>query len=449
MTLSSKDFGSFIWLLALSLLLACSPPAALAKRPQTSLSEQAAKSRAATLATEETSASEFTLNEPETYPKAKPRHTVSGASNEIAALTRTIILGASSDRERARAIYDWIARNIRYDIKSFLAGKYPDPEAIRVLATRMAVCEGYSRLFVAMASAAGLEAVTISGYSKGFSRRDEAPDRKKPNHAWNAVKLDGQWHLLDATWGAGHIDKEELFIAEYNPRWFDVTPRHFAVSHLPVDPKWQLLEQALTAEAFWALPDLDLRAFDYGLRLDSHHESLIKASGLFQVRISSAKPCSMSAKLFEDGQEVEGSHTLVERKGTTFTISVLPPEARKYILVIFVGGLEEEVRRTAVSYEVASSSRSDQSFPKAFETFGLRDVQLQSPRFIPLQRQKTTFAIKAPGAHRVMAKDGESRVLFKKIDRDIFEAVIGYSGSKLIIFASYDDSNKYEGLIEF
>lgn len=442
--MSSKAFGSLVWLLALSLLLACSPPAALAKRPQTSLTEPATKSAATTSAAEDDAASGLSLDEPEGYPKAKPR-----SNSEIGSLTQAIVKGKLADREKARAIYQWIAQNISYDIKSFLAGDYSDPSPDRVVATRMAVCEGYSRLFVAMASAVGLEAVTIPGYSKGFSPQDEAPNRQKPNHAWNAVKLDGHWHLLDATWGSGHINRDGNFIQDYSLEWFDVAPEHFVYSHLPVEPKWQQLKQPLKAEKFWSLPTMSMNAFAYGLRLESHKESLIKSNGLLQLKISSAKPCSMGARLFKEGREVGGNYTLVEREGNNFTVSVLPPEAVKYTLVIFLGELKELNTQSALSYELVSSLGSAELFPKTFKAFTLNEVQLVSPRFIPARGQKTSFAIKAPGAYEVIAKMDGAQIIFSKTTRDTFEATTSYSGSRLTVYARYGNSNSYDGLLEF
>ena len=51
-----------------------------------------------------------------------------------------------------------------------------------------------------MCKALGLEYVLISGYSKGTSYFDgQMPT--KTNHAWNAVKIDSQYYLIDSTWG--------------------------------------------------------------------------------------------------------------------------------------------------------------------------------------------------------------------------------------------------------
>jgi uncharacterized protein (TIGR03000 family) len=38
-------------------------------------------------------------------------------------------------------------------------------------------------------------------------------------HAWNAVKLDGEWHLVDATWGAGGI-KDKQFVKKFKDYYF-------------------------------------------------------------------------------------------------------------------------------------------------------------------------------------------------------------------------------------
>ena len=46
----------------------------------------------------------------------------------------------------------------------------------------------------------------LSGYSKGYGYKMGQTFTGDSDHAWNAVYLDGRWHLLDSTWGSGVVD---------------------------------------------------------------------------------------------------------------------------------------------------------------------------------------------------------------------------------------------------
>jgi transglutaminase/protease-like cytokinesis protein 3 len=47
----------------------------------------------------------------------------------------------------------------------------------------------------------------LDGFAKGFGYKIGEP-LSTPNHAWNAVRIDGNWYLLDATWDAGVVGEK-------------------------------------------------------------------------------------------------------------------------------------------------------------------------------------------------------------------------------------------------
>ena len=201
----------------------------------------------------------------EAWVAAFPKPAANVGSTEIA---RKLTEPFKTDTEKARALFSWIAHNIRYDCE-----KYRYPERVRfsgrtkedvqreqekweadqlkqTLRKKKGVCEDYSRLFKVMCDSVGLEAVIIDGNARQFFR----PFRKLPkgtDHTWNAVKIDGQWRLLDPTWAAGYADEEVTkFTADYQPGYFMTSPAWFVQDHFPQDPKWQLLETPVGREAF-------------------------------------------------------------------------------------------------------------------------------------------------------------------------------------------------------
>lgn len=169
---------------------------------------------------------------------------------------------AKTDHEKARAIYRWITQNIAYDVKSYRAGKVRPSDPEDVLRSGVAVCSGYAGLYQHLATLPGLEVVRIEGFAKGLGYAPSL-DVSAPNHAWNAVKLDGRWHLVDATWGAGAVVGSG-FVRTFEDFWFLASPEQVIFSHFPNDPTWQLLDEPLSSTQFSSLAFLRPHFFEMG-----------------------------------------------------------------------------------------------------------------------------------------------------------------------------------------
>lgn len=100
-----------------------------------------------------------------------------------------IVKGETEDYKKARLIYDWITKNVRY------AGSNDTDIGLApydVFTKKVAVCGGYSNLYKAMLNAAGIPAIYVIGWAGG------------QGHAWNLVYADGKWFYSDTTWGVSN-----------------------------------------------------------------------------------------------------------------------------------------------------------------------------------------------------------------------------------------------------
>lgn len=184
---------------------------------------------------------------------------------------------AQSDAEKVRAIYRWVTDRIDYDVNAYFSNTLRPTGAAEVLARRSSACSGYATLFEALGKAAGLEVVSIGGYAKGYgfvagSRLDI------PNHAWNAVRIDGRWRLVDPTWGAGYVRNGRFFRA-FSERYFLASPEEFMFTHLPENDAWQLQTTPhLTKADFESLPLPGTAFFNLGISGKAAWET-IRAAG--------------------------------------------------------------------------------------------------------------------------------------------------------------------------
>jgi hypothetical protein len=153
------------------------------------------------------------------------------------------------DLEKVRSIFTWLIYNIDYDNTAYNDGnKRINQSNEDVLTRKKAVCFGYATLFKALCEAANIEAEVVSGFSK--QTLGSATKLGENNHAWNAVKINGKWQLLDATWTSGLKTTTDDFMKTFDVTYFLPSPELFICNHLPADPMWQLLDGIVTPAIF-------------------------------------------------------------------------------------------------------------------------------------------------------------------------------------------------------
>jgi hypothetical protein len=170
-------------------------------------------------------------------------------SDDIQVMAEKITAKSNSDKEKVRAIFAWIAHNIEYDVRSFMTGRIPKSGPMDVVRLGKGVCQGYANLFEALSEAVGIDAYVVSGFSKGYGYED----RKKlenSDHAWNAVSFNGEWYLMDPTWGAGHVNEKGKYVSMMQEKYFLANPEFFITEHLPEDPAFQMLPCPISPEEF-------------------------------------------------------------------------------------------------------------------------------------------------------------------------------------------------------
>ena len=266
--------------------------------------------------------------------------------------------GLASDEEKVRAIYRWMTEHIQYDLNGFRTSDYGDLTPDGVLKRRSAVCEGYSGLFESLVKAAGFEVAVVSGFAKGlgFSAGDAVPAGF--NHAWNAVKVRGEWKLLDCTWGAGALNEQGEYVRGFEPFYFFTPPDQFIYSHFPSDPKWQLLDEPLSRQAFEDLPQVKPAFFLCGLRFLGAPQAHILAEGpIVAVPIVIPEDTNMVATLligeypavnggarFLSGPEGEAVQILAPAPGT-YTLRLFAAKGLSATLVDWAADLRITVKQ--------------------------------------------------------------------------------------------------------
>ncbi len=95
----------------------------------------------------------------------------------------------AGDYEKELYINNYLIDNCTYDKKAAESDEIENNEndAYGALIDKKAVCEGYARAFQLLCNRLGIDCVTVGGTAN-------------ENHAWNCVKISGEWYQIDPTW---------------------------------------------------------------------------------------------------------------------------------------------------------------------------------------------------------------------------------------------------------
>ncbi len=224
-------------------------------------------------------------------------------------------------KQLVKAIHDYVVTRMQYDdaaLAKIEAKDYantPSQEAEAVFARRAAVCAGYAKLMVALGKAAGVEIAYVTGWIRDAQRRlavDDAgvPDLAGVRHAWNAVKLDDRWYLIDATWDdptGGKPTTTYLF----------TPPGLMAYDHLPEDSAWQLVADPISLGDFVRQPLLSPSIGEYGLSLVEPTRSQISVEGEATIVLDNPHGAAISAVARRDGEQASDASTRTRCKVVT------------------------------------------------------------------------------------------------------------------------------------
>jgi hypothetical protein len=142
------------------------------------------------------SSNTFTLTIGYRYSKSsftQRQQNAKAALNKARVTVAKLINPGMSEYDREKTLHDYIVNNTRYDYENYLKNTIPDESfnAYGCLVRGTAVCEGYSKAMKLLCDLSSLDCMVINGKAKNGTRLD--------GHAWNIVKVDGEYYHLDVT----------------------------------------------------------------------------------------------------------------------------------------------------------------------------------------------------------------------------------------------------------
>jgi transglutaminase/protease-like cytokinesis protein 3 len=256
----------------------------------------------------------------------------------------------TTEIEKARAAYTWIALNIKYDLNAYKSGsnmiaysysseadrlmkeqKYRVEYAEKTLRSKKGVCQDYSALFHIVCDEIGVKCIDILGTSKAHPTQiGKLP--KASDHEWNAVKIGNAWKLIDVTWASGSVDSQTgKFQSDFNGGYFFTEPEVFFLNHFPDDKRLLMLDKS--DQDFAALP------LYYGPYIKSDYEFASPGYGIISIAKTSVIPFQIIdfpggkiSYVFTNEGRVRDIHPAKKGNATEFNIA-LDARSRGFLTV--------------------------------------------------------------------------------------------------------------------
>ena len=137
-------------------------------------------------------------------------------AKKIKSFKKKYITPKMSKYDKARAIHDYLVRNVHYRSNRDDLWKY---DAYGALVNHYAVCAGYAKAFELMCACCEIKCHLVEGETKDGSR---------DGHAWNIAKIGGKWRHVDVTWDDPTPERNQDGIEH---TYFNVTDRFISKDH--------------------------------------------------------------------------------------------------------------------------------------------------------------------------------------------------------------------------
>lgn len=172
----------------------------------------------------------------------QPKYTMDEAEREeiqqqIDASVEELLAGISvsdSDYAKAKYVFEILVQNVDYD-----AAAENNQNIISAFLNRATVCQGYACATQYLLRLLGIQSTIVTGNANGES------------HAWNLVRLDGEYYYMDTTWGnSRYLDSDSQMEKYVNYSYLAITSEEISRTHI-LDNSFKLPECTHTENNFF------------------------------------------------------------------------------------------------------------------------------------------------------------------------------------------------------
>lgn len=129
---------------------------------------------------------------------------------------------SGNDYKKIMTIHDYIIDNVEYDSTYEALGTY---SLYGAFIGKTCVCEGYAKSLKYLANSINIECEIMQGTATNSTGKTES-------HAWNCIKLDGNWYLMDPTWDDPIIVGNGYKVNVFKYKYFLKGSQNFEKDHV-------------------------------------------------------------------------------------------------------------------------------------------------------------------------------------------------------------------------
>ena len=286
-----------------------------------------------------------------------------------------------------------------------MAGGSPESSWQATLTRRKAFCQGYAELLQKMCQIAGVPCEVISGYGRGFGFPiGQAENVRQSNHAWNAVKIQEHWHLVDVYLGRRPRRGAELSQAVRHALSVRRTAALSCTPTFPRKPNGSCSIRRCPRRSSPPCRCLEGRFFASGLRLSTPLRRLHPVGESVQFSLAAPEDVLLMASLAEPGKErgrqASSGRTLVRRGRNEINVLVTFPAAGRWGVRLFTKSRQDQgTYWQAATLEFEAAAGTPWTFAEAYSSVEGIDSFLESPVYVPLPAG-TDAAVQDPRPQR-------------------------------------------------
>ncbi|KAK9247599.1 hypothetical protein V1506DRAFT_531637 [Lipomyces tetrasporus] len=292
-----------------------------------------------------------------------------------------------SDLQRLRAIFIFCTERIIWQQAPPL-DEYDEPiyDTTRIFRSKKASSDELANCVKSMCNLLQISCEVVKGYLRAPGETVDS-QMSRVNHAWNAVVVDGEWRLIDASLASPTHPRRSLYTncpsTAAEDFYFLARPSELLFTHIPRYRTQQHIVPNLADRFLLDLPSICPVMFKYNLFLSDFDTSLLRTSGadVIQIDVQAPNDVDCIAEIEVRGYCVDADGDLMESGEVlkcpvlsqpywihghrTFRVkTVLPQGESTGVLKIYAGrrGLLQSVRdnpyNLAIAFPVSHSGPS-------------------------------------------------------------------------------------------
>ena len=266
-------------------------------------------------------------------------------------LAKRIEKDFSSDIDKTRAAFRWLTKYITYDYEQLKRGRrvikfqyFSEEERIKKLSDitnnlvstafkkRKGVCEEYAQSLKKLCNLMGIESDVIKGNVRSSPREIGLP-RKQTNHAWNIVKINNNWIIVDATWASGAVINGK-WNRKFSNYYFNIPKNKIGKTHFPDNRKWQVVWNIPSRERYYNQALLYEPFLEKNIEITSHASGiiLVKRNAFINLELKGLEKNSSIFYTFEESRYAQKPKMTTKNNMVSL---VIPAPMKSTFLYVF------------------------------------------------------------------------------------------------------------------